>query len=174
VEASGKAGRRSSYECGGRSLNSNYRIGSRPIFSTRRASRSAYSLVEELKDFPLCLVYKADGTCIFRGSPFDAEPSVRLAVGEAIVAAANVDTPPKQLELLVDALRKGKAPSTIYARLSPMAKSKDPDLAAAASLAIIKKMETELSGKAGATNPRDPVFRYENALHLRQLNLAVI
>jgi len=35
-------------------------------------------------------------------------------------------------------------------------------------------MGTELSGKPGAVNPQDPIFRYENALLLRQLNLAVI
>src|SRR5262245_54046302 len=58
------------------------------------------SLVEEYKDFPLCLVYKSDGTCSFRGSPFDAESAIRVAVGDALVTAANVNDPPKQLEAI--------------------------------------------------------------------------
>jgi hypothetical protein len=98
-------------------------------------------IVDDFKDFPVCLVYSHEGNCLYRGSPFEGETAIRSAVGDAIVAATGLTSIPKSLVPIVNALRAGKAPATQFANLSALAKTKDDDAAPAAKQMIDKLTE---------------------------------
>jgi len=121
---------------------------------------TADSLVTDFKDFPLALVYGHDGNCVFRGSPFEAEAAVRQAVGAALVAELTLDALPQPLVPVVDALAKGKAPKTQFAKLTALTKSKtDMDAAQLAEKLLAKLTETAAStvDRAEAIMRTDPV-----------------
>jgi S1-C subfamily serine protease len=104
---------------------------------------TADSLVTDFKAFPLALVYGHDGTCVFRGNPFDAEAAVRQAVGAALVADLAPDALPQPLVPVVEALSKGKPPKTQFARLTALTRSKtDADAAQLAEKLLAKLTET--------------------------------
>ncbi|MCI0640936.1 MAG: hypothetical protein L0Y72_27000 [Gemmataceae bacterium] len=200
-------------------------------------------IIKTYKDFPLALVYEADGDCVFRGLPFDAESALRSAVGAALVKELSDGEAPKALVPVVEALAKGKSPSTQFAKIVTLTRSKGeetaqaaqkllakmteagqralesaepkvkddpvaaflalerlpaafkdtpvatkaakllaglkqnkevaPELKARALLAVVKKLETDLSGRPGSFDPTQPKFRKDNALALLQLEQAV-
>jgi hypothetical protein len=204
------------------------------IWSTR-------SIVEDFKNFPLCVVYGHDGKGLFMGSPFDAESFVRKAVGASITA--DIDEAPKGVGAVVEALRSGKPPASQFARLTLLSKSKEEELAKPASKLLtrlteqgtkaleeteaklkdepydcyvtleqlvaayketpvaskaarymtqlktnkavatelkarpsfekVQKIESELLARLGPYSPSSPRFRQENAILLRQLDIAI-
>ena len=82
-------------------------------------------LIDDFKQFPLAFVFDHKGACVFRGSPFDAEASVRSAVGEALIVGSGVDSFPKAITSQVEALRKGKPPAAVLPQLIPHTRSSD-------------------------------------------------
>lgn len=202
------------------------------------------ALVDDFNDFPQCLVFDHAGQCVYRGSPFDAESAVQVAVGNALVAAAGGETLPKSLTPVMDTLRQGKSPSSVLSRLAPLTRSTDAETAEAAkrlvgaiteagrkvlqqaeplvttdpagaflllerlpvifkdtavavsaneqlarlktnkavqaelrarpSLAAIRKIDTELSGRPGSFEPGQQSFRKDNAVLLQKLQVAVL
>ena len=56
---------------------------------------------------PQCLVFAADGTCVFRGSAYDALPHARAAVARKLLAAAGGAEPSKAFKPAADALTGG-------------------------------------------------------------------
>ncbi|MCI0376128.1 MAG: hypothetical protein L0215_00835 [Gemmataceae bacterium] len=212
-------------------------------FSIAEGPWRTSGIIKTFKDFPLALVYEADGDCVFRGSPFDAESAVRSAVGAALVAELGSDEVPKTLMPIVEALAKGKSPSTQLAKIATLTRSKEEETAQAAQkllakmteagqralesaepkvkddplaaflalerlpatfkdtpvatkaakllaglkqnkevalerkaravLTVVKKLETDLSGRPGSFDPTQPKFRKDNAPVLLQLEQAV-
>ena len=110
------------------------KVGALPITAGPWSGRE--SVVAKFKDFPVCLVYDHEGRCVFRGSPFEAEDRLRSAVGTAVVAAAGIESSPKQLQSIIDNLEKGKAPKTQFASLTPLTKSKDDAISASAKMLL--------------------------------------
>ncbi len=124
--------------------------------------------VSESKDFPVALVFDRDGHCAYRGTAFEAEEAVRIVVGEALVARAGIDKPPQGLVPLIEALQKGKAPTTTMPRLAMLAKSPDADTSAAARtlLDVLTEGGRKTLEEAQATAADDPVAAYLRAEHL--------
>jgi hypothetical protein len=73
---------------------------------------------------PHALLFDHTGKCIFRGSPFEMEGKLRMAVGTAL---ADLGEPSKSKTLapILDALKKGQAPLSVIPRVVPMARSFD-------------------------------------------------
>jgi Anthrax toxin lethal factor, N- and C-terminal domain len=111
-------------------------------FAVGEAKWTQRSFIKDFKEFPQCLVYGADGQCVYRGSPFDAETPLRCAVGAALLAAADTDELPQALVPIAEALHKGKAPATIFARLTALTRSMDEETAQAAQKLLAKMTET--------------------------------
>ena len=97
------------------------------------------SIVEDFKNFPLCVVYGHDGKGLFMGSPFDAESFVRGAVGASVTA--DMEEAPKGIGAIVEALRAGKPPASQFARLTALSKSKEEELAKPATALLTRLTE---------------------------------
>jgi hypothetical protein len=124
------------------------------------------SLVEDFKNFPLCLVYAADGRGVFMGSPFDAESYVRSAVGEALVA--DLGEAPKGLTPIVDALRTGKMPASQFAKLTTASKSKDEELAKPAKT-LLERLTERGRKTIEETEPKLKEEPYDSYLTLERV-----
>jgi hypothetical protein len=85
--------------------------------------------VGDYKKFPICYVYAPDGTPLFRGGPFEAEGAMRSAIGASLIAkTAIADDPPAVLIPIVESIKNGKPPTTAFAKLTPLLKSKDEEV----------------------------------------------
>jgi hypothetical protein len=120
------------------------------------------TLVVDFKDFPLFVVFDAEGQCIFRGSPFDAEEAVRSAVGKVIVASCGRESFSKPVTPVVEALQKGKPPLSQLAPLIPLTRSNQADTAEEAKQLLGKIIEPGRAAlEAGETMMKDdPVGAY--------------
>jgi hypothetical protein len=107
-------------------------------------------LIEDFKDFPLCLVFDHDAHCVYRGSPFDAEKAVRAAVGKALAASTGLETFPKPLTRYVEELGKGQPPSSVLPKLAPLMRWPDADTAEAAKLLVGEMTEAGHAALRGA------------------------
>lgn len=65
---------------------------------------------DDIPELPHAIVFDADGKCVFRGSPRDAEVKARVAVGERLVAHAGRERFSAELAAVVSGLRKGQSP----------------------------------------------------------------
>jgi hypothetical protein len=81
---------------------------------------------------PDSIVFDADGTCIFRGSVYDALPHVRAAVGRKLVAALGDEDPPKSLIPAITALTSGEPFLAAIPKLAGPATGSDKEVATAA------------------------------------------
>ena len=119
-------------------------------------------LIEDFKDFPLCLVFDHDAQCVYRGSPFDAEKAVRAAVGKALAASTGLETYPKPLTPYLEALSKGQAPSSVLPKLVPLMRSQDADTAEAAKLLVGEMTEAGQTAlrEAEPLAKKDPVAAF--------------
>jgi hypothetical protein len=126
------------------------------------------ALVKEAKDFPVALVFGRDGRCAYRGPAFDAEETVRAAVGEALAAAAGLENPPKGVVPVLEALQKGKPPASLLPRLATLARSPDADTAAAAKALVgtITAGGRKAIEEAEAMAKDDPVGAYLRVEHV--------
>lgn len=121
-------------------------------------------LIDDFQDFPLALVFDHAGRCVFRGSPFDAEPAIRGAVGTALTAKITSDSQPvpKGLTGIVDSLQKGKSPTIVLSLLSTQTRSPDAATAEAAKkllTAAVAGAQTTLT-EAEPLMSSDPVGAY--------------
>jgi hypothetical protein len=96
-----------------------------PVFDGKWTNRT---FIAEYRDFPQALVYDQNGTCTFKGTPFDAETAVRAVVGQALVAKAGIDDPHKSLASLIDAIHSGKAPASQLTKILPLTRAADETL----------------------------------------------
>ncbi|MCZ2343933.1 MAG: hypothetical protein LC104_19360 [Bacteroidales bacterium] len=92
---------------------------------------------------PDTIVFDEDGTCLFRGSGYDALPHVRAAVGRKLVAALGEEEPPQALRPALAALTSGELFLTAIPKLAGPATSSDTAAATAA-----KKLYTAILAPA--------------------------
>lgn len=121
-------------------------------------------LIDDFQDFPLALVFDQAGRCVFRGSPFEAEPAIRGAVGTALTAkiAADAQPLPKALTGVVETLQKGKSPTTVLPLLGTLSRSPDAPTAEGAKvlLAAIVAGAQQTLAEAEPLVSSDPVGAY--------------
>jgi hypothetical protein len=119
-------------------------------------------LVADSKDFPIALVFEPLGICVYRGSAFNAEETLRSAVGGALVARADIGSVPMPLASIVDALEQGKSPPSVLPRLVPLTRSPDSETATAAKalLEALTESGRKTLDEAEALAKDDPVSAY--------------
>jgi hypothetical protein len=119
-------------------------------------------LIDDFKQFPLAFVFDHKGNCVFRGLPFDAEPSVRSAVGQALVDGSGVEIFPKAITSQVEALRKGKPPAMVLPQLMPHTRSSDAETKEMAKKLVdqIMAVAPKVFEQAEAMAQEDPVGAY--------------
>jgi len=137
-------------------------------FAVTETPWDSQALVKEAKDFPVALVFGRDGRCAYRGPAFDAEEATRAAVGEALVAAAGLEGPPKGVVPVIDALEKGKPPPSQLPRLATLTRSPDADTAAAAKalFGAVTAGGRKAVEEAEAMAKDDPVGAYLRVEHV--------
>jgi hypothetical protein len=79
---------------------------------------------------PHALVFDPDGTCVFRGSAYDALPHARAAVGRSLLAKLNREEYAKAFAPVAEALTDGRPLLDVLPKLPPLVGSKDADTAA--------------------------------------------
>lgn len=114
-------------------------------------------LINDFKDFPLCVVFDPQGRCIFRGAPFDAEAKVRAAIGAALVDGTGLTSFPKNVATHAEALRAGKSPSQVLPQLITQSRSSDDETAAAAK----KLVAAIVAGGQRALDDAEPLARQD-------------
>jgi hypothetical protein len=131
-------------------------------FAVTESVWADHKLITDSKEFPVALVFDRDGSCVYRGSAFDAEEALRAAVGEALVARGGAESPPKGLAPVVEALQKGKSPSSVMPRLATLTRSPDADTAAAARVLLTTLTEggRKAIDEAEALARDDPVAAF--------------
>jgi thiol-disulfide isomerase/thioredoxin len=117
---------------------------------------------------PHCFVFDANGKCVFEGNPADADKPLRIAFGEAIIAKTGRDSFPKLLVASVDALKAGKPPAAILAKVQPFTRSPDADVAAAAKALVEALTGPGRAALEAARSQRadDPLAAYDRAQRL--------
>jgi hypothetical protein len=89
---------------------------------TRTGSPESYPL-------PHALVYDHTGKCVYRGGIADAEPYVRIAVGKAVLATADLGEVEKPARPVVDLLEQGAPVAQVMAKLAEQLKATSKDAA---------------------------------------------
>lgn len=109
---------------------------------------------------PHALVFDADGTCIFRGSTFDALPHMRAAVARKLLA--DLEDPPAGLAKATDALTGGEPLLDALPKLTALFSSTDPATASAAKSLHAKLLAPATDALADATAKKktEPVAAY--------------
>jgi hypothetical protein len=117
------------------------------------------NLVTKFRDLPIAVVFGHTGRCVYRGPAFEAEKALRAAVGEALAARAGIDSPPKALTPVLEALQKGKPPASVLPSLAPLVRSSDAGAAAAAKalMATLTATARKAVEDAQAIAKDDPV-----------------
>ncbi|MGL6074062.1 MAG: anthrax toxin lethal factor-related metalloendopeptidase [Fimbriiglobus sp.] len=111
---------------------------------------------------PHTIVFDTDGTCIYRGSGFNATTAIRVAIGKKLLMEVSIDELPKAFKPVQDAFTAGTAPLAVLPKLSPLLTSSDePTKKLALSLqekilAPGKAMLAELEAQAKV----EPVLAY--------------
>ncbi|HEX4589585.1 MAG TPA: hypothetical protein VH120_06630, partial [Gemmataceae bacterium] len=108
---------------------------------------------------PHCYVFDQSGKCVFEGNPADAEGKLRSTIGASLVAKTGRESFPKVLAAQVDALRAGKPPAGVLAKVQPLTRSADGDTAAAA-----KSLADVLTGPARAALEAAKAQRHDDPL----------
>jgi len=119
-------------------------------------------MVTDSKDFPLAVVFEHTGECVFRGPAFEAEETVRVAVGKYLLAGVGRDSYAKSIAPVAEAIGKGKAPSTVFAQLASLAKVTDAETSEQAKL-MLEKMSAggeRVFAEGEALVAKDPVGAY--------------
>jgi hypothetical protein len=117
---------------------------------------------------PHSFIFDTDGKCVFEGSPADAEKTLRTTFGAALVAKAGRDSFPKALAAQVDALKAGKPPAGVLAKVQPLTRAPDADTAVAAK-ALVEALTApakESLEAAKAQRADDPLAAYDRAQRL--------
>jgi hypothetical protein len=112
------------------------------------------------------LVFDHTGRCVFRGLAYDADGPVRAAVGRMLVAAATGGKEvPAGLKPAADAALAGAAPVGLLPKLSPLARSADPEVREAAKRLtdVILAPGQQLLADAQGSAKSDPVGAYVGA-----------
>jgi thiol-disulfide isomerase/thioredoxin len=76
------------------------------------------------RGLPHSILFDHNGECLFRGHPTEAEPLIRKAVGEALVAGAKRAKFAPALEPVIKDLKAGKPPASVLVRVAGMRTSK--------------------------------------------------
>jgi hypothetical protein len=117
---------------------------------------------------PHCFIFDAAGQCVFEGNPADAETILRTTFGTALVAKAGRDSFPKPVATYADALKAGKPPAAILAKVQPLTRAPDTETAAAAQALVdllTAPAKTSLEA-AKAQRADDPLAAYDRAQRL--------
>jgi thiol-disulfide isomerase/thioredoxin len=78
----------------------------------------------DARGLPHSILFDHNGDCVYRGHPTQAEPLIRKAVGEALVAGAKREKFAPALEPIVKDLKAGKPPASQLARVAALRTSK--------------------------------------------------
>ena len=117
---------------------------------------------------PHSYLFDAEGNCVFEGHPSEAEKKLRATFGAALVAKAGRDSFPKALTAQVDALKAGKPPAGVLAKVQPLTRSTDAEIATAAKAladALTAPAKASLEA-AKAQRSDDPLAAYDRAQRL--------
>ena len=111
---------------------------------------------------PHALLFDPDGTCVFRGSAYDALPHARAAVGRSLLAKLDREEHPKPFAPVAEALTDGRPLLDALPKLAPLAGSKDADTAAAAKAlhAALTAPGQEALAEAQKLAKTDPVAAF--------------
>jgi hypothetical protein len=108
------------------------------------------------------LVFDHTGKCIFRGSAYDADKPVRVAIGRKLIDEACGAAPPADLKAVVEAFAAGTDPVAVYSKVTPLTKSSDETTKTAAKKlaeAILAPGSKTLAD-AQANTKTDPVTAF--------------
>jgi thiol-disulfide isomerase/thioredoxin len=105
---------------------------------------------------PHALLFDHKGDCLYRGHPTKAEPLIRKAVGEALVAGAKREKFSPPLEPIVKELKAGKPPAGLLARVAGLRTTKgqvgeDATALLDSMTAVGQKKLKEAEGLAGSS-----------------------
>jgi hypothetical protein len=117
---------------------------------------------------PHSFIFDHEGKCVFEGSPADAEKTLRITFGTAVVAKVGRDSFPKALATHVEALKAGKPPAGVLAKVQPLIRSPDADtVSAAKALVEVLTAPAKVSLEAAkAQRADDPLAAYDRAQRL--------
>ena len=144
------------------------------VRSTARARGINYTVTtgyvsgSNATSIPHSFVFDADGKCVFEGSPAEADKALRTTFGAALVAKAGRDSFPKTLATYVDALKAGRSPTAILAKVQQFTYSADAGTAAAAKALVGALTGPAKAALAAARSQRadDPLSAYDRAQRL--------
>jgi hypothetical protein len=123
--------------------------------------------VENFRDFPQAMVFSAEGECLFKGSAFDAETTIRQVVGDAIVKRLEKSEFSDQVQPVIESLRKGTFPPTLVPKLSQLVGSSRMEVATEAK-AIVSSITFEATKRLeeaeaiAKTEPVEALMKVEN------------
>jgi hypothetical protein len=83
-----------------------------PLFDSAKSDE-----LNDARSLPHCIVFDHTGKCIYRGDPFNAEQTVRLALGKAIVAGAGKEKFSANVAPLAQSLESGQSPAATMQKL---------------------------------------------------------
>ncbi|HEX4590106.1 MAG TPA: hypothetical protein VH120_09275 [Gemmataceae bacterium] len=117
---------------------------------------------------PHSFLFDQDGKCVFEGNPAAADTKLRTTFGAALVNKTGLETFPRLLVAQVDALRAGKSPAGVLAKVQPLTRAPDAATAAAAkALADVLTGPAKASLEAAkAQRTDDPLAAYARAQRL--------
>jgi hypothetical protein len=117
--------------------------------------------------FPHAFVYNHTGQCIFRGHPIDAEPYVRMAVGEAILARLDKEPSTKSAREVVKLLKSGAPIRDVFTEIAKLYRQA-PTKEAAAELENLRTVllaggqkAFDAAEKLKATDPVEAFYEAE-------------
>jgi thiol-disulfide isomerase/thioredoxin len=146
------------------------------IKATARARGVNYTIVEkavvrkinDLPPPPHCMIFDQLGTCVFRGSPFDAEQPLRVALGKALVESAGKGKFSASVAAAAEELKKGKAPTSVMPKLVMLANASNAETVADAKVLIeaLTAPGRKKLDQAEALADTDPVGAFESVERL--------
>jgi hypothetical protein len=117
---------------------------------------------------PHCFVFDAEGKCVHDGGPDGVDAKLRAALGTALVAKAGRDDFTKVVAPHAEALKAGRPPAGVLAKLLPLTRHADAATAAQAKAlaeALTEPARTALAA-ARAQKADDPVAAHDRVQRL--------
>jgi thiol-disulfide isomerase/thioredoxin len=114
---------------------------------------------DDIPELPHAIVFDADGKCVFRGTPRDAEVKARVAVGEWLVANTGRERFSAEFAPVVSGLRKGQSPHLALPKVLALLDSPQPAAddakALLASLTAVGRAKLKQAKAVAETDPAE-------------------
>lgn len=117
---------------------------------------------------PHAFIFDSEGKCVFDGHPAEAEKKLRSALGTAIVAKTGRSEFSKSISSQVEALKAGKSPAGVLAKLLPLVRASDSETAAQAQAltdALMAPAKAAIE-TARSQKTEDPLAAHDRALRM--------